>query len=291
MDFANQVSTPARPLTLRQIYYAAATAQLIPATDKSYKRLKSVLTKARRSGAFPYEAMVDGLRAAQRTAKWDSLSDRAATAKFIHLDPWQDQLVIPEIVLEKDAILRLIEDECTAQDVTIRTFRGDPSLSFLYSTAKDYAALLKASFWISVGYLGDHDPGGINICRSAERGVREILKDQFKVDLEDEQYRRAFKWVRLGVNFSDFDNFGLLPIPTKDGSDGKRPDTKLKAYMEEFDVDWGCELDALPLDEIVKRTHDHIEEAKNQERWEETKIRHAEEESRWQEMLENIDAA
>src|ERR1700675_2950962 len=183
VEFSKRTSTAERPLTLRQIYYAAVTAGILESSDKGYQKIKRVLIDARKAGTFLYEAMVDGLREAQRTTAWKSVADRAESAKFIHLDPWQNQLVIPEIVLEKDAILRLIEDECTEQDVTIRTFRGDPSLSFLYSTAKDYAALLRAGNWVSVGYLGDHDPSGLNIGRAAERGVREILKDQFNVDL------------------------------------------------------------------------------------------------------------
>jgi hypothetical protein len=260
----------------------------LESSEKGYRKILNALIDARRTGQFSYEAMVDGLREAQRTTTWKDIADRARSARYIHLDPWQNQLVIPEIVLEKDAILRLIEDECTAQDVTIRTFRGDPSLSFLYSTAQDYAALLTAGNWVSVGYLGDHDPSGLNIGRAAERGIREILKNQFSIDLDAKKYKHAFEWKRLGVNFSDFKQFNLLPIPTKDGSNGKKADTKRSAYIGEFGISYGCELDALPLDEITRRVHNHIEGAKSQELWEKTKSEHAEEEARWLEMMGGI---
>lgn len=276
IDFVNLHASASNPVTVRRMYYALVTAGIIPSSDKSYKNLKALLSAQRKAGTIPYESFIDSVREAVETCKWYSLEARASSAHFIHLNPWIPQDNICEIIIEKDAAQPLIESACSPMDVTIRCLRGDASLSFLYSTARDYNDYLKAGKAIKVGCWSDFDGGGISIIKAAERSIREILSSQFGV------YEPDLKFTRLGITKEQFVQYHMLPIPGKSG------DSKLKAFIEEFGVDHGAEIDALPEEAITGITENFIEECIDKELWKQTKTRLAEDESKWHTMLESI---
>ena len=276
IDHVNGVATPSSPMTIRRIYYSLVTNGILTSSVESYNCVKSTMTAARRTGAVPYEAIIDNTRDAQSPPMWKSVQERATSAKYIRLDRWQNQNTVCEIICEKDAALPLIDLTCNTEGVTIRVLRGDASLSFLYSTAKHYSEQLNAGKSVRVGAWADFDAGGVSILKAAERGVREILDSQFDI------YEPNMEWTRLGINKDQFEAYDMLPIPLK------KLDTKGAAFIKEFGVAHGAEIDALPAEVITQITEDFIESCKDQKRWKKDEKFYTKEETRWERLMESI---
>jgi hypothetical protein len=146
----------------------------------------------------------------------------------------------------------------------------------MYETAKDYAQLFEAGKAIRVGCWSDFDGGGISIIKAAERNIREILAEQFNVEEPD------LEFTRLGITKEQFITYDMLPIPGKSG------DSKLKAFIEEFGVNHGAEIDALPTEVITDITAQFIESCKDLEQWDATKLRLACDEEKWHDTITGI---
>src|ERR1035438_4455680 len=109
IDAVNQFASPSKPQTVRACYYHLVTTGLLPSCVESYNTVKSTLTNARRAGSVPYAAIVDNGRRSHLTPSWDSLEERAESAKYIRLNPWIDQPDRLGIVIEKDAAMHLVK--------------------------------------------------------------------------------------------------------------------------------------------------------------------------------------
>ncbi len=59
-------------LTLRQLYYQFVARDLIPNTQRSYKRLGSLINDARLAGEIDWDHLVDRTRSLQSLSSWDT---------------------------------------------------------------------------------------------------------------------------------------------------------------------------------------------------------------------------
>jgi hypothetical protein len=62
------------PLTLRQVFYRLVAAQVIENTERQYKRLSEVLTKAWRQGLVDEDRIIDRIRQTLKVPTWVDLS-------------------------------------------------------------------------------------------------------------------------------------------------------------------------------------------------------------------------
>lgn len=154
-------------LTLRQLYYQFVARDLIPNTQRSYKRLGSIVDSARLSGLLDWDYIVDRTRNVYRTDGIDTSPADAIdlTARSYARQLWQDQPNHVEVWIEKEALAGVVER--AARDIGVNYFacRGYVSQSEMYAAGlrfRRYAKLGKASFVI---HLGDHDPSGIDMSR------------------------------------------------------------------------------------------------------------------------------
>src|SRR5208337_2838972 len=117
-------------LTLRQLYYQLVSRDVIANKQSEYKRVGSIVNDARLAGLIDWDALEDRTRNVRSIAHWDSPEQIiAAVADQYAIDKWEDQNVRPEVWIEKDALVGVIERICNELDVAYFSCRGYTSQS------------------------------------------------------------------------------------------------------------------------------------------------------------------
>jgi hypothetical protein len=112
-------------LTLRQLYYQFVSRMLIPNRDTEYKRLGSIVNDARMAGLIDWDHIVDRTREVEENSHWTSpTSIMRSCEQSYAIDKWLGQSVRPYVMIEKDALLGVIEGVCTELDVPYFPCRG-----------------------------------------------------------------------------------------------------------------------------------------------------------------------
>ena len=100
-------------LTLRQLYYQFVSRDLIPNKQTEYKRLGSIINDARLAGMLDWDAIEDRTRNVRTITFWSSPEAIVeAVAEQYKEDLWHDQAYVPEVWIEKDALIGVIEPIC-----------------------------------------------------------------------------------------------------------------------------------------------------------------------------------
>jgi hypothetical protein len=222
-----------RPMTVRQVFYRAVSAGLIPKTEAAYKTtVGRLLTLMRRDGELPYGWIADNTRWMRKTASWHNLSDMLEqSTQFYRRALWDDQWYRCEVWLEKDALAGVVADVTGPWDVPLMVTRGYPSLSFLHEAAEAVNANGKDTV---IFYLGDHDPSGEDIPRFVERE----LADRLDVELE---------FVKVAVTAEQIEDYDLATRPTK------QSDSRARNFEGE-----SVEVDAIEPDDLRLLVEDAI---------------------------------
>jgi hypothetical protein len=124
IDIANQIiedyQARGYDLTLRQLYYQLVARDLIPNTEKSYKKLGNTISDARNAGMVDWLAIVDRTRASQRLSVWDSPKEilQAALQSF-RLDKWSNQRYQISVWVEKEALAGAIARACNDENIQV----------------------------------------------------------------------------------------------------------------------------------------------------------------------------
>lgn len=218
-------------LTLRQLYYQFVSRDLIQNKQTEYKRLGKIVNDARIAGMLDWSAIEDRTRNVKKPSVWRSPEDiiRAVAAQYQE-DPWITQPFRPEVWIEKDALVGVIEGVCKELRVPYFACRGYASQSEIYDAGQRF----KRTYWGAqtplILHLGDHDPSGLDMTR--DLGERLTMFAGRDVEVR-----------RLALNMEQIDEYDPPPNPAKD------TDARFEGYQEEFgDSSW--ELDALDPDVI-----------------------------------------
>jgi hypothetical protein len=235
-------------LTLRQLYYQFVARDLIENTLRSYKRLGGILNDARLAGEVDWDAITDRTRNLQRNSHWDSPAEIvAACGKQFEIDKWADQAVRPEVWIEKDALLGVIEGVCARNDVAYFSCRGYTSQSELWSAGRrlmDYAATGQRPMVI---HLGDHDPSGIDMTRDIFERVSMFAEESIEVQ-------------RIALNMNQVEEFNPPPNPAK------ITDSRARGYIARFGRE-SWELDALDPASMTALIQNTILAVRNDKQW------------------------
>ena len=213
-------------LTLRQLYYQFVSRDIIANEQTEYKRLGKIVNDARVAGLLDWSAIEDRTRNVKRPNVWRSPEAIIrAVADQYQEDPWIGQEFRPEVWIEKDALVGVIESICEERRVPFFACRGYVSQSEAYDAGKRFQRVIDGGQRPLVLHLGDHDPSGLDMTR----------------DIDQRLYRFAGMNVevrRLALNMDQIDEYGPPPNPAKD------TDARFEGYLDEFgDSSW--ELDAL----------------------------------------------
>ena len=237
-------------LTLRQLFYQFVARDLLPNKQAQYKRLGSIVDDARQAGLLDWETIEDRTRNVERPSVWTSPEAIIrAVAEQYQEDPWRGQKYRPEVWIEKDALVGVVEPVCERFKVPYFACRGYTSQSEAYAAGKRFQAYRRQGFTPIVLHLGDHDPSGLHM--TVDNGNRLALFAGGHVEVR-----------RLALNMDQIEQYDPPPNPAKE------TDSRFESYAAEHgESSW--ELDALDPDVIDQLIEDALRELIDQDAWDE----------------------
>jgi hypothetical protein len=242
-------------LTLRQLFYQLVSKNVIPNSQREYKRLGELLSKARLAGLVDWKVIEDRVRQAERAAQWDSAAEYCNPWQF-RLPRWTKQPEYVELWCEKDALSSVLEPICDELHVTLMVNRGYSSSSAMYASAKRIAAAgADDGKLATIVYLGDFDPSGEDMVRD----IRERM-ETFGVDVTV---------MKLALNPNQIKAYKLPPNPLKRDEAGGLTDSRGQGFQAEHGS-WSYEVDALPPEVLQKMVRSELVEHTDMDKYAET---------------------
>ena len=214
-------------LTLRQLYYQFVARDIIPNNIKSYKNLGSVVNDGRLAGLIDWDHIQDRTRHLEKNAHFRNPGEAIKSVSgWYGIDMWANQKYRPEVWIEKDALIGVIEDICTRLDVPYFSCRGYTSQSEMWVGGQRIGRWTKNAKKQTpvIFHFGDHDPSGKDMTRD--------IVDRL------EMFMGGVKLERLALNMDQIEKYEPPPNPAK------TTDSRAEAYIAEFGND-SWELDAL----------------------------------------------
>jgi hypothetical protein len=219
-------------LTLRQLYYRFVAAAAIPNTEKSYKRIGSIINDARLAGLLDWEAIEDRGRELISPSSWSSpQSVLRSAARSFALDHWKDQRYRVEVWVEKQALEGVIGQAADARRVPYFACKGYTSQSEMWRAAMRMRGYIENGQQPVIIHLGDHDPSGIDMTRDIADRLNKVF------DLQEVSLSGCIV-ERIALNWSQIEEYEPPPNPAK------MTDSRFAQYEAQYgDESW--ELDAL----------------------------------------------
>lgn len=165
-------------LTVRQLYYQLVARGVIENTLQSYKRAASIINDAKLAGELDWDAIVDRTREFVIGSHWTSGGEIIrACARQYNEDRWTDQESRVFVIIEKEALVGVLQSTCRKYDVPILAARGYPSGTVLREFAQEMLLpCIEAGQTPIILHLGDHDPSGIDMTRDLQDRI-ELFTD------------------------------------------------------------------------------------------------------------------
>lgn len=213
-------------LTLRQVFYQFVSRALMPNKQSEYKRLGGILSDARLAGMIDWSMMEDRTRYLRAVTVWDDPADIVqAVSEQYKEDLWRTQSSRPEIWIEKDALVGVIERPCQELRVPFFACRGYASQSAQYEAGLRFRRYRSKGQTPIVFHFGDHDPSGMDMTRDNTDRLTMFCGQFVSVR-------------RLALNYDQVEQYNPPPNPAKE------TDSRAGNYIAEFGGE-SWELDAL----------------------------------------------
>jgi hypothetical protein len=239
-------------LTLRQLYYQFVARDLIPNTQKSYKRLGSIVDSARLAGMLDWDYIVDRTRNVYRTDGRDTSPASAVeqTAENYARELWEAQPNHVEVWVEKEALAGVVERAAGATGINYFSCRGYVSQSEMYSAGRRFRRYKSLGKSVYIIHLGDHDPSGIDMTRDIEERLN--------------MFGSYPEIRRIALNMDQVNQYNPPP------NFAKVTDTRFQAYQELYgDESW--ELDALDPATLNDLITNEVLSLRDEELWAEAR--------------------
>jgi hypothetical protein len=256
-------------LTLRQLFYQFVSRDLMPNSERDYKRLGSIVNDARLAGMIDWYQIVDRTRVAHTSPSWESPADiiDGAAHGFV-MDLWADQPTHVEVWIEKEALAGVLGSCCPGERVTYFSCRGYTSASATWRAAQRIGEAIDAGKDAVVIHLGDHDPSGIDMTRDiTERLAMFVGQDRLgsPLGMEPDEYvldvEHKLTIKRIALNEDQIAQHNPPPNPAK------LSDSRASGYIERFGTS-SWELDALEPSLLVRLITEEIDKHRDIGKWE-----------------------
>lgn len=277
IDAANRIiseySRAGYVLTLRQLYYQFVARDLIPNSQREYKKLGSIISDGRLAGLIDWHAIEDRTRNLQSNGHWKSpgLILQAAAESYA-VDKWEHAPTRLEVWVEKEALAGVVERPAERWDVPWFCCRGYVSQSEQWAAGRRLAGHIAKGQDVVILHLGDHDPSGIDMTRDIAERVSQFAGNEYL----------ALQIKRIALNMNQVEEENPPPNPAK------ATDSRFASYMERFGGE-SWELDALRpeyLDQLIER---HIVEHLDKAVWDEAVAREEEGRERLLSFIDEVE--
>jgi len=263
-------------LTLRQLYYQFVARDIIPNNIKSYKNLGSVVNDGRLAGLIDWDHIQDRTRHLEKNAHFSNPGSAIkSVSSWYNIDMWARQRYRPEVWIEKDALIGVIEEICQRLDVPYFSCRGYTSQSEMWVGGQRIGTWAKRKQTPVVFHFGDHDPSGKDMTRD--------IVDRLEI------FMGGVKLERLALNMNQIEKYKPPPNPAK------TTDSRAAAYIAEFGND-SWELDALEPKVIVALIEKSVRALMDKKLWKEDEERLGTEKrllqaaaTHWDRIAENLE--
>lgn len=256
-DLLNEFAQEEAPTTIRHLFYRMVAAGAIEKTEAQYQNVVIRLcTDMRMNGELPFRWIADNTRFVYQPESFDSVGEALNdAAKLYRKNLWRSLGDYVEIWCEKDAIRSILSEVTWQYDVPLMICRGQPSISFLYSTFENLLAQLQAGKRCHIYILTDYDRSGGLIDENIRKKLRFFWRKKFHYEMPDnarsiqppeDDFDRAISFKRLAVTE---DQIGELDLPTRPPKLHEK-----NGYTE------NVELDAMPTGYLRDLVRDAIEE-------------------------------
>lgn len=235
-------------LTLRQLYYQFVARDIIANSERSYKNIGGLITKARMAGMISWEAIEDRNR--QHHGFYFEENEETLIEQLqygISFDQWERQATYVEVWVEKEALGNVVSRACRPLLVPYMACKGYLSASEAWRAGKRFEEKLNEDKRCVLIHLGDHDPSGIDMTRDNKDRLNLFSNGEVEV-------------VRIALNMDQVDQYGPPPNPTK------VTDSRADGYIERFGhTSW--ELDALEPQVIERLIIDEVTQHIDSDEW------------------------
>lgn len=163
-------------LTLRQLFYALVTENIIENSKAEYQKLSKILTRGRMAGVVDWAMIED--RGRQSHLPYyafnpaDAINDIVNSYRLNRQDGQENYI---EVWCEKDALSQILGRVTTYYHVPLSINKGYSSCSAMYEAAGRINRHLNyGPEQATILYIGDHDPSGLDMVRDIQARLEEF---------------------------------------------------------------------------------------------------------------------
>src|SRR5262245_5342375 len=263
IDQANAIIDEYMPkgyvLSLRQLYYQAVARNFIENSQKSYDNFGELINNAKLAGLIDWAAIEDRRRNLLGPSHWDGPAEAIeAIADQYARDKWEGQKYRPELFIEKEALLGIVERVALANDLQFMACCGYNSGSEMYNAAQRARERRKRGQETIIVYAGDHDPSGLDMSEND-------MPTRFETFLRKYD-QPPIKVLRIALNLDQVEQYNPPP------NFAKETDARYPAYRKKYgDQCW--EVDALNPDTLIALYQADIDDLKDDDLYAEMEAR------------------
>jgi hypothetical protein len=240
LDFFNQQGIVP---TLRTMFYALVSLQIIPNTQNHYQYLSKFTSNARMKGELPIDCFADQSRSIIEDFNDEYIDPKEYIENVIvHLEhiptmyslkipKWYNQPHYVEVWIEKDALSGTFRKILKDSQVRIVPNKGFSSLTFIHHNIERLKSEARNRKEIHIRYFGDLDPSGENI--------EEVIHDKIKAFKINVDFKRA------AVTEEQMRMFNLPENPNSETIRKLKRDPRSDAFIKKHGRLFQIELDAL----------------------------------------------
>lgn len=252
-DILEEYQAQGFTLTLRQLYYQFVARDYLANTDKNYKRLGDIINDARMAGLVDWYHLEDRTRNLRHLEQFESAEDALdQLAGYYHIDMWARQKVRPEVWVEKDALVGVVQRICNELDVPYFSCRGYTSQSEMWRAGQRLMGWQGQGYDTYIIHLGDHDPSGIDMSRD--------IFDRLEI------FMGGTIFERIALNMDQIKKYSPPPNPAK------VTDSRAKGYIENYGHE-SWELDALEPSVLMDMIRTTVESLRDPDIFQEDLVR------------------
>jgi hypothetical protein len=245
-------------MTLRQLYYQLVAKNIIANKLSEYSKLSVLLTDARMYGLIDWDFIEDRVRVRKMASEFADIPELIDVAiSSYRRQRWDDQEYYVEVIVEKNALIGVLDPICRDYHISIFPNVGYGSTTVIHELAERFEQ--KQDKKCILLYFGDHDPSGEDMVRDIKNRL-----DIFEVDVEV---------IKVALTIEQVQQYNLPPNPAK------MSDPRASNYVAEHGSN-SWELDALPPNVLVDLLTNAIEEYIDMDKY--TAVRELEEKEKQQ---------